>query len=219
MPRLDPRRILYQDEHFLAVHKLAGELSVRGKGPVGKLPLFDFLRREFPGIHPLNRLDFDTSGIVLFARTRVVLKRMIEDPPAMTKTYRTLVAGSIAREEGDIRTPLPARTGGGQVPAHTHYRVLRRFAACSEVETVITSGRHHQIRRHFQKIGHPLVNDLLYGDKKFNRKFIMAHRYRKFFLHAATVEFTNPFTGKEIRIEDPLPRAFEEALSLLRGGS
>lgn len=218
MPRLDPRRVLYKDDHFLAVHKLQGELVVKGKGAVGKLPLFDFLRPAFPGIHPINRLDFDTSGIVLFARSKAVLKRMIEDPPPMKKIYRTLVAGDLKRDTGAIRFKLPARTGKEEIEAETLYRVLERFRFCTYVETEITTGRHHQIRRHFQKIGHPLVNDPLYGDKKFNRKFIMEFGYKKFFLHAAAQQFTSPFTGKAIRIEDPLPKTFEAVLSTMRKG-
>ena len=248
---IDPKRILYKDDYFLAVHKLSGELSVKGKGAVGKLPLHDFLRKEFPGIRPVNRLDFDTSGVMIFARTKEALETVMpRTAPTSTfapsirgatvdrpnpsfgggetqvkegsedlgwkKTYRTFVSGTLPKDHGEIHFPLPARTGHKLIPAHTVYRVLERFPDCTYVETEITSGRHHQIRRHFAKIGHPLILDDLYGDKDYNRGFSKAHRYRKFFLHAFSVEFVHPFTKEKVRIEAPMPRTFEELLKKLK---
>src|SRR3989338_10334133 len=92
--RMSADRILYQDEHFLAVHKLSGELVVRGKGPVGKLPLLDFLKKDFPGLRPVNRLDFETSGVVLFARSKKALEMALSPgpppPPAGRGRKKTL---------------------------------------------------------------------------------------------------------------------------------
>ncbi|TSC57972.1 MAG: 23S rRNA pseudouridine955/2504/2580 synthase [Candidatus Peregrinibacteria bacterium Greene0416_19] len=213
---IHPSRILFQDAHFLAVHKLPGELVVKGKGEVGKLPLLDFLKKEFPGIHPLNRLDFDTSGIVLFARNRAVLQRMLEEKPPMRKVYRTLVIKDLPKDRGEILFRLPSRAGKGDTDALTRYRVLARFGSCSSVEVEIQTGRHHQIRRHFQMLGHPLVNDPLYGDKKWNRRFIESTGFRKMFLHAAELSFNDPFSGKSIKIADPLPEVFGEALKKIQ---
>ncbi|MBI3331983.1 RluA family pseudouridine synthase [Candidatus Peregrinibacteria bacterium] len=244
---IDPKRILYKDDQFLAVHKLSGELSVKGKGAVDKLPLHDFLRKEFPGIRPVNRLDFETSGVMLFARTREALEAVMPPsrkfnahslssrkpptplPPSpdggggteggegWKKTYRTVVAGRLTKDHGAIHFPLPARNNKDTVPAHTAYRVLERYPDCTYIEAEIATGRHHQIRRHFQKIGHPLVLDQIYGDKKFNAAFSKAHRYRKFFLHAYSVEFVQPFTKEAVKINAPMPKVFEELLKKLRG--
>ena len=214
-------RILYQDEALLAVSKLAGELTVRGSGKLEKLPLLDFLKKDYPGIHPLNRLDFETSGVVLFARNKKVLADVVDGNfRGWKKTYRTLVAGRIRQDRGEIRKELPTRSRSeGSVPALTRYRVLQRFANSTFVEVEIETGRHHQIRRHFAGIGHPLVLDQVYGDEKVNRKFSRQSGYRRFFLHAAKVLLPHPVTGKELVIEAPMPKVFEGILKKLSGVS
>ena len=211
-------RILYCDDAILAVNKLSGELVVKGSGKVQKLPLLDFLKKEYPGIHPLNRLDFETSGIVLFARTKKVLAQEIGSKfKGWRKIYRTIIAGRIDRDHSQITIPLPARNKGeGNIPATTTYTVLERFANSSYVEAEIESGRHHQIRRHFSLIKFPLVLDDEYGNEKFNRTFCREFGYRRFFLHAWKVTLPHPVTKKEIVIEAPMPRIFEELLAKLK---
>ncbi|PIR50268.1 hypothetical protein COU79_00385 [Candidatus Peregrinibacteria bacterium CG10_big_fil_rev_8_21_14_0_10_54_7] len=210
-------RILYEDEHLLAVDKLGGELVVKGKGEVGKLPLLDFLKKDYPGLRTLHRLDFETSGIVVFARTKAAYEKVMDSGfSGWKKVYRTLVVGRVEREKGEIRKPLPARSGKGTVEAVTLYSVLDRFANSSDVEATIETGRHHQIRRHFASIGYPLVLDHVYGNEKFNRVFTQEFGYRKFFLHAARVELLHPITGKSIVIEAPLPKTFEKIIKTLQ---
>lgn len=210
-------RILYCDAAVLAVNKLSGELVVKGAGTVQKLPLLDFLKKEYPGIHPLNRLDFETSGIVLFARNNRILAECLEKKfTGWKKTYRTIVAGRIDRDQGQITFPLPSRVKNEEkIPAVTRYRVLQRFANATDVEVEIETGRHHQIRRHFAMIKHPLVLDDVYGDEKFNRKFSKQTGYRRFFLHAWKLTFPHPVTRKLIEIEAPMPRVFEQVLERL----
>lgn len=218
---IDPKRILFQDEHFLAVHKLSGELVVRGKGPLGKLPLLDFLRPQFPGIRPVNRLDFDTSGIVLFARTKGALAAMMpgeeEQSLQMEKTYRTIVAGVLPLKVGAIRAPLPSRITKQLVPAETKYKVLEVFEVfATYAEASFVRGRHHQLRRHFAAIKHPIFLDPLYGNQKLNDVFTKRFRYCKFFLHAVRLSFVHPYTKQKIVIEAALPAAFEAVLKKLR---
>lgn len=216
-------RILYCDEYLLAVNKLAGELVVRGKGPVGKLPLLDFLRKEFPGIRAVHRLDFETSGVVIFARTGAVLQEILNKKFVQwKKVYWVLVKGEPKRE-GSISVAVPARRlrsgmqTGDLVPAETRYRVLEVFGEAALVEAEMVTGRHHQLRRHFAAISHPLVLDDLYGDRSFNREFTQKYGYHRFFLHAAHLSFPHPVTGKILTIGAPLPRAFEECIEKLRG--
>jgi len=209
-------RILYQDEHLLAVNKLSGELVVRGKGAVGKLPLLDFLRKEYPGLRALHRLDFETSGVLLFARTKAAADAVIGSRFAgWRKTYQTLVMGRLTRTQGGISKPLPAR-GRGTVPAETRYRTLERFANSSFVEAEPLTGRQHQIRRHFAAIGHPLVLDQEYGHRKFNGIFKQEFGFQRFFLHAASLSLPHPVTGKALRIEAPMPEQFKKVLRVLR---
>ncbi len=215
---INPDRILYCDDSLLAVNKLAGELVVAGAGKVDKLPLFDFLRKEYPGIHPMNRLDFETSGIVLFARTKKVLADSLSNKfRGWTKLYQTLVAGKIRENSGEISIPLPTRTKGeGNVHALTRYKVLERFTNSIFMEAEIATGRHHQIRRHFAMMKHPLVLDPVYGDEKYNRTFSKEFGFWRFFLHAGKVVLPHPVTGHELTIEAELPRQFEAVLEKLR---
>ncbi|MDO8649089.1 MAG: RluA family pseudouridine synthase [Candidatus Peregrinibacteria bacterium] len=223
---IHPGRILYEDPHLLVVSKLPRELAVRGSGRVDKLPLLDFLRKDYPGIRPIHRLDFETSGVLLFARSKAVLETVIEGRfKGWVKTYHAIILGSPPKNEGAIHFPLPARKihgrdPGGQeekVEAHTRYRILARFRDATYVEAKMETGRHHQIRRHFAMLRCPLALDDVYGDAKKNKRFTTAYRYSSFFLHAISVTFPHPVTGKEMRIEAPLPAAFEDVLEKLRG--
>lgn len=210
-------RILHCDDAILAVNKLSGELVVKGAGKVQKLPLLDFLKKEYPGIHPLNRLDYGTSGVVLFARNKKILAECLAKKFAgWKKTYRTIVAGRIDRDQGQITFPLPSRMKNEEkIPAVTRYRVLQRFAHATDIEVEIETGRHHQIRRHFAMIKHPLVLDDVYGDEKFNQKFSKQTGYRRFFLHAWKVQLPHPVTNKTIVMEAPMPKVLEAVLHSL----
>lgn len=201
---------------MLAVNKLCGELVVRGKGKVGKKPLLDFLKADYPGLRAVHRLDFETSGAVVFAKTKeaeaAILNKKFDQ---WEKTYVTLVMGRMHRKTGAIRKKLPAR-GKGVVEAETLYSVLDVFGNSSYVECHITTGRHHQIRRHFAAIGHPLVLDKEYGHGKFNQLFRQEIGFSKFFLHAGLLKFPHPITGEQVRIEAPLPKSFAACLKVLR---
>lgn len=213
---IDSRRILFNDDHLLAVNKLGGELTVAGAGRVGKLSLLDFLRKDHSGLRPLHRLDFETSGVVLFAKSKQAAEAVrLSKFRGWQKTYVALVAGHLPRKSGEIRSPLPAR-GEGNVPALTRYRMLEEFANSGLVEAEIQTGRHHQIRRHFAAIGHPLILDQEYGRRAFNRVFSHEFKLHRFFLHAARLSLPHPVTGKQIVIEAPLPRVFEGVLGRLR---
>ena len=212
---MESSRILYEDEYFLAVNKLSGELVVRGAGKVGKLPLLDFLKKEHPELKALHRLDFETSGVVMFAKSKEVERAVLDSKfKDWKKVYRTLVMGRINRKSGVIRTPLPSR-GKGNVPATTKYSVLERFANSSYIEAEIETGRHHQIRRHFAGIKHPLVLDHVYGHKKFNSVFTQEFGYKRFFLHAFSLTFPHPITGNKIHIEAPMPKIFKAVVKKL----
>lgn len=214
---IDPRRILHCDDHLLAVNKLSGELVVRGRGAIGKLPLLDFLRKEFPGLRAVHRLDFETSGALVFARTRPVLENILNKKFARwEKVYVTVVAGRPQRE-GVIRFSLPARSGDEQVPAVTRYHVREQFRDAAFLEVRMEKGgRRHQIRQHLARIGHPLMCDSVYGDRAFNLQFTREYGYHRFFLHAARLSFPHPMSEKMLTIEAPLPRSFEECLGRLR---
>ena len=213
---LSTQRVLFEDDDLLAVNKLSGELVVAGAGKSDKLSLLDFLRKEYPGLRALHRLDFETSGVVLFARSKKAADAVLQSKfHGWEKAYRTLVARRMRRQSGAIRTPLPAR-GEGMVPAVTTYKVLEIFVNSTYLEAGMHTGRHHQIRRHFASIGYPLLLDEEYGSKAINRVFTREFRLRRFFLHAAKLSLPHPVTGEPLVIEAPLPNTFERVLKLLR---
>lgn len=210
------RRKLYEDDDLLAIDKLSGELVVKGKGKVQKLPLLDLLQEEYPDLRTLHRLDFETSGVVLFAKTKQAYDAVLDSNFAgWIKVYQALVMGRVGRKQGVIRAKLPAR-GKGMVDATSSYTALEQFVNSSYVEVQIETGRHHQIRKHFAHINHPLVLDDEYGHRKFNKLFAREFGYKRFFLHAKTLELPHPVTGEQLKIEAKLPKKFTEVLNLLR---
>lgn len=215
MPKIDPRRILFEDEHLLVVIKLGNELTVAAGGG-GKLPLFDFLKKNVPGLRVVHRLDYGTSGVIAFAKTAEAVRKLRESQDRWIKRYRCVVAGQVIESEGVIRKPLGARTHQGKVDAFSRYRVLGAWALASDVEVTIETGRKHQVRQHMAMIGHPLLLDPLYGnaerDKQFRRKF----RYDRFFLHAESLQLPHPATGKMLTLKAPLPVPYEKLLKELR---
>ncbi len=217
MKSISPDRILYEDDALLVVHKRSGELTVAAPGGTGKLPLYDYLHKAYPGLRVVHRLDAATSGVIVFAKSAAIVTQIREQGFSdWKKTYRALVAGRMEEKTGVIDRPLPARASGDPVEARTTYRTLAVFPKASFVELEIATGRKHQIRKHLQLVGHPLLLDPLYGDPRVDRVFKRKHRYRRFFLHAFALSFPHPVTGKMLTIRAPLPEAFEEVLAALR---
>ncbi len=210
-------RILFEDQWLLAVTKLGGELVVRGKGRLDKLPLLDFLKKDYPTICAIHRLDFETSGVVVFAKSKNVLGKILESKFAgWKKEYIALALGLFQRPESVIDFKLPARSGDGKVAAESHYKVLEVIGPVSVVQVTIERGQRHQIRRHLSMIGHPLVLDEVYGDRKANREFENFLKLRRFFLHACRITLPHPVSGETITIHAPMPKMFEVVLEKLR---
>lgn len=216
---INPGRILFIDDHLLVVNKLPLELVVAAGGE-GKMPLFDFLRKQYPGLRVVHRLDYETSGVLVFARTKKAAETIRESAFAgWGKVYRAIVLGRLTRVRGEIHTPLQAREHKGMVEAHTTYHVVRQLRDCADIECTISTGRKHQIRKHFASIGHPLLFDPLYGDRRANAKMSKAFGYRRFFLHAFRVSMPHPITGDRLTVEAPLPQAYIAALKrMVRAG-
>jgi RluA family pseudouridine synthase len=216
MKTINPERILYEDEHLLVVNKLAGELVVAAEGE-GKMPLYDFLHKGHPGLRVVHRLDYGTSGVLVFAKSAAVVSKIRESKFAdWKKKYRMLVAGQMRDKHGTITKPLKARTHTGFVEATTHFKVLQTYKTATYVETEIETGRKHQIRQHMASVGHPLLLDAEYGDARKDRDFKRKYKYRRLFLHAFSLDFPHPVTGKKMRVMAPIPQAFQEAIHLLQ---
>ena len=211
--------ILYRDDDILAVNKPAGMLVHRGWGN-DPVVLVDWVR-EITGertVHPLHRLDRQTSGAVLFALNREAARRMgaCFESDEVKKSYWTLVRGE-APVEGKIDHPIPGHEGGPKVEARTAFRRI----AVLQTEPRHTSwllvcprtGRLHQVRRHLKHISHPVIGDANYGKGDINRAFRERYGLCRTALHAAAVAFVHPIKKQYILIRAPLPEDLAIPLS------
>ncbi|HEX9046168.1 MAG TPA: RluA family pseudouridine synthase [Verrucomicrobiae bacterium] len=205
------------DEHTLVnalLHHCQGSLS--GIGGVAR-----------PGI--VHRLDKETSGCLVVAKndeTHLALAAQFE-ARTVEKFYNALLIGKLPRDCGEIRASIarhPTHRKRMAVHeseearfAHTSYRVLERLHHATHAEAEIHTGRTHQIRVHFQFIGHPLVGDDTYGAKA-NKRFVEITGYEapRVMLHSRKLAFVHPGPKKKMEFEAPLPADFEQALKWLR---
>lgn len=214
----DKLAILFEDEHVIVVHKPAGVAVHEGKEVARHQSLLGMLDAIYrpQGVIPklVHRLDRETSGVFVVAKGEEMaeeLERRFEESE-VEKEYLALVVGRLHPKEGRISLPLPGRDGQ-PVSALTLYRVEKEFATTSLVRVKTETGRMHQIRLHFAKLGHPLVMDSRHGDFAFNREFRKAHGLRRLFLHASSIAFH--YKGKKQEWSAPLPDDLARTLKSL----
>ncbi len=226
VPEDIPLPVLYEDEEILVLSKPRGMVVHPAPGhPRGTL-LNALLGRvgSLPGQEPLragivHRLDRDTTGVMVVAKTERSYRELQEQirRREARRVYLALVAGH-PPAEGVIEAPLgrhPRRrvkmavVAGGR-PARTRYRVRRYFRSHSLVEATLDTGRTHQIRVHFQYLGHPVVADPLYGGKRGELGFPAQA------LHAWRLSFRHPTSGERLEFMAPLPQDWREALLRLK---
>jgi len=200
--------LLYEDEQYIIFNKPAGMLS-QGAGSIEEGLRVLLSSKALCAVH---RLDRDTSGCMLFAKSREI-KEKSEDifrAKKVKKVYHALVFGAIPLDFDEISKPIENK------PALTKIQVLATNKVASMVEASIITGRTHQIRKHLASVGHPVLGDREYGTKK-----IANHHLRDIprqMLHAFLLGFENPYTGKQISIEAKQPEDFKVARSQLELG-
>jgi RluA family pseudouridine synthase len=211
--------ILYEDQFLLIVNKPAG-LSVLPDGwEKDSEYLVRMLEEKYGKIFIVHRLDKITSGVMVFARdaeTHRVLNTQFENHEAQ-KTYHAVVEGNPKWEEKVARHPLRANVGhkhrtmvddkNGK-PSETRFRVIKRYPESALVEAKPMTGRTHQIRVHAYALGHPLVEDILYGARD---RYGLPHPM----LHAQSLSFIHPATNQRVKFSAPHPADFEEAMERL----
>lgn len=223
VPLFRPISILYEDDDVLVVNKPAGIL-VHPVGGHYKDTLSNMVsayyqkQKEDITIRPVGRLDKDTSGAVIFAKNKIAAARFSQKNcnSGFEKEYLAVVSGIPDKAKGEICSPLsrcPGKPLKMQVDsngksAFTSYKVEKTFSSASLLRVKIATGRTHQIRVHMASIGHPLLGDRLYGTEKS----LSLEGFSRTALHAASVQFQQPFSGQIIRIEAPLPEDFEAYL-------
>lgn len=222
---LETGEVLFEDAHLLVLNKPAGVSVHKGTGiRAGVIEALRARRPEAPFLELVHRLDRDTSGCLMLAKSRTALtalhaslRREAAMPP-VAKHYLALVRGAPAPGPVRVRAGLRRNSvqGGERMvvvsesgePAESVFRTQRRGPGFSLVEIELTTGRTHQARVHAAHIGHPIAGDRKYGDREFNKRMRRVG-LKRLALHAHTLEFTHPVEGGACRIEAPRPGVFD----------
>lgn len=217
-------RILYEDENLLIINKPSG-MSVHG-GSTVRIGIIEALRSLYPKLPDLelaHRLDSETSGCLILAKKKKILREVhaLLREGKVTKIYLTLTQGRWKSKEISVDRPLYKQfnvSGKHKVIVHPSgktslsiFKSIKLFKQASLVEVTLFTGRTHQIRVHAQHEGHPIAGDERYGDKEFNK---LARRMglTRLFLHAKSIDFTLPSLKQRITVIAPLDPQLETCL-------
>lgn len=249
MKTIERIKTFFEDKYLMVIDKPANLLVHPTQAPKGPLPegdpfgvrgrkkdtLVDYIRKCIPEIEKLkwpdktrpgivHRLDKDTSGLIIIAKTPEVLQKLQKQfkNRKVQKTYTVLVLNKLSPPQGKIEAPITRDQAGTQKvqelnysfskkttrPAVTFYKVLRYYRYNNNDLTLLEAhpktGRMHQIRVHLKHIGHPIIGDPLYNTKA-SRKTSKELGIGRQFLHATELEFTHPITSKKMKFKSDLP--------------
>ncbi len=219
--------IIYEDDRLLVINKPFG-LAVHGGSGIslGLIEALRQLRPESRFLELVHRLDRDTSGLVMVAKKRSMLRHLHQELQAkrIDKIYRTLVIGRWPNRKELVNAPLykfslpsgerMVRVTPDGKPSKTRYKVLERFAQATLLEAAPVSGRTHQIRVHCQHAGHPIAGDPKYCPEDDNAA-MAGYGLRRLFLHAYQLRFMHPERGA-MELIAPLPDELLAGLEQLR---
>jgi tRNA pseudouridine32 synthase/23S rRNA pseudouridine746 synthase/23S rRNA pseudouridine1911/1915/1917 synthase len=222
MKRHQPRGlvILHEDRDIIVVNKVAGLLTIATDDEQTRTAyhlLTDYVRKgcnkSKERIFIVHRLDRDTSGVLVFARTEEAKRTLQTKWDKTEKHYLAVVHGILDKKEGVITSYLAENaafrvystqnTAQGQL-SHTAYRVRQETRNFSLVDITLLTGRKNQIRVHFAEQGHPIVGDRKYGQEN--------DPHRGLALHARSLAINHPFSGKRMAFEADVPEHFERLI-------
>jgi 23S rRNA pseudouridine1911/1915/1917 synthase len=202
--------IAYEDEWILVADKPSGLLTIptpkKESRTLTSILNDDAKERALTyRLHPCHRLDRETSGLIIYAKGKATQAKMMElfAQRHVKKTYIAFVHGRLSCASGEIRQPIES------APAVTGYKTIAYRKDYTIIEATPATGRTNQLRIHCKSIGHPIV-----GETKFAFRRHFALKGKRLCLHARTLVFNHPVTGRELRLESALPKdlqAFLEA--------
>ena len=214
--------IIFEDEYCICVKKPNNVLvhhAYHSRNVADEKSLLQLLDEQLGGkFYPIHRLDRKTSGIILLAKETHFVSKFQElfTNNTIQKVYYGIVRGH-APEGKIIDSPVKGRDGKVHKEALTHLKTIEKIileipvkpydsSRYSLVELQPKTGRMHQLRVHMNKISHPLIGDAKYGDKNHDMMFDENFGWKNLFLHAGTLEFTHPFTDKELNLKSTFPK-------------
>ena len=228
--------IVFEDDDILVINKPAGMVVHPAAGHSGKTLLNALLHhapsvRDLPRAGLIHRLDRDTSGLLVVAKTSLALTALSSQMRARTisRHYEAIVTGVLI-SGGTINQPIGrhpvnrkrmAVTPGGRASV-THYRILERFRHHTRLSVQLETGRTHQIRVHMAYAGYPLLGDPVYGGRLQLPKnptpeiTTVLRQFRRQALHAAKLAFLHPVSRLPVSFEAPLPEDMQQLLRILR---
>ena len=218
-------QIIYEDDGFIVLNKPAG-FAVHGGSGVnsGIIEALRQIRPQHKFLELVHRLDKETSGCLLIAKKRSVLKALHElfRGDGVRKTYLALLSGQFKHKKQLVDVPLlkNIQQGGERMvvvsqagkSAETVFTRLKQFQEATLVHAAPKTGRTHQIRVHAAWLGHPIIADDRYGEDAVNKAF-KKRGYKRLFLHAEQLQFAHPVTGAPLSFTAPLPDDLETLLS------
>jgi len=208
--------VLYEDRDVIVIEKPCGLLTMgteRDKSRTAHTILNEYVRKGDPRsrnrIYIVHRLDRETSGILIFAKSEAAKNFLQEHWQDTDKRYLTIVHGSLDQKAGTISSYLAENSAftvystpdpvAGKL-SHTEYTVLKEVKGFSLLEVHLLTGRKHQIRVHLSEKGHPVVGDRKYGRGNDSHATLA--------LHARSISFTHPVNGKRLTFETVVPELF-----------
>ena len=235
----DKPEIIFENDTLAALFKPSGLLSIPDRYREDRISAALWILSQYPMARPLHRLDFETSGVLLFCKVPEAFGWYSDqfESRTVTKTYHAITEGRILSEEGLIDQPLFTQTTGKVIvtkkgkESQTRWKIVERFLHHSYIEVMPLTGRTHQIRVHLAHIGHPVLCDPLYGTSGplLLSSLKGKHRYRlskneeserplfsRTALHASSLLIKDYTTKNDLLIESPLPKDMTVVLQKLR---
>lgn len=219
--------ILFEDDHVLALNKPSGVAVHAGSEiQTGVIEAFRVIRADSPFLELVHRLDRDTSGVLLLAKSRDSLLHLQQQMASdnIDKRYLTLLKGQLSESDVVVEQPLEKNnpTSGDRLVvvsptgkyAKTQFIQLQRFSQAQLTEVKLYTGRTHQIRVHSQWLNHPVAGDDKYGDRAFNKR-MKSLGLKRLFLHAWRLTIVHPHYQEQLQLEAPLPTELQQVLDAL----
>ena len=224
-PNIDKIDIIFEDDYIIAINKPNNFLVHQSNyaGNLNEQSVVEFLIDQTGKMfYPIHRLDRKTSGILLLSKEKETVKKFqsLFTENTIQKTYYAVVRG-FSPENGIINSPIKNEDSKVYKEALTNYETIRSVeldipvhpydkSRYSLMKLIPKTGRMHQLRKHLNKISHPIIGDYKYGDRFHNRNFENNFNWNYLFLHAHSLEFVHPISNEKLTLKADFPTDWQD---------